>query len=202
MNEKIDISEIKKGIKFSIDNAFELIEEAEILFENKKYARTYSLSQLALEEIGKSVILFDLYHTLQADDRHKIDFKKLNKNFKDHKSKTFELLIVGLIMKGKDKIESAEFEKIASKNLKEIQRNKSGYFDKLKNESLYVSYNKKKFEKPSELISKEKSSKFLSDVKSKIEFSSEDTLKWLRMDEWLGADKEGILTDLQNDLNK
>ena len=200
MNENIKISEIKKGIELSIENSFELLRDAEILFENKRYARAYSLSQLALEEIGKSVILFDFYRKLQGDDRKTFDFKTFRRNFRDHKWKTYESIFIELLMKGGSK--SPEFKKFALENFKKIQKNKKGHYDNLKNQSLYVSLLNDKFKKPDELFKKEKVLEFLIESKAKIKFSSEDTLKWLRMDEWLGTDKEGFFTELDNELNK
>lgn len=200
MNEKIEISEIKRGIELSIQNSFELIEDAEILFEKKKYSRAYTLSQLALEELGKSIMLYDFYNKLQMDKRNEIDFKLFRKNFRDHRMKTFESIVINLLMKGDSK--SPEFKKIALDNFKDIQKNKQGYYDNLKNNSLYVSLDNDVFKKPSEIFEKNQVLEFLEQAKSKIIFSSERTLKWLRMDEWLGADKEGIVTELQNDLKK
>jgi len=200
VNENIKISEIKKGIELSIENSFELISDAEILYENERYARAYSLSQLALEELGKSIMLFDFYHNLQADDRKTFDFKTFRRNFRDHKWKTYESIFIELLMKGNSK--SPEFKTVALENFKKIQKNKKGHFDNLKNQSLYVSLLNDKFKKPNELFKKEKVSEFIKESKEKIEFSSEHTLKWLKMDEWLGADKEGILTELKNELEK
>lgn len=200
MNKKIKISEIKKGIELSIENSFELINDAQILFENERYARAYSLSQLALEELGKSIMLFDFYQNLQADERKTFDFKSFRIKFRDHKWKSYESIFIELLMKADSK--SPEFENVALENFKKIQKNKKGYFDNLKNQSLYVSLQNDKFKKPNELFKKEKVSKFINESKAKIEFSSEHTLKWLIMDVWLGTDKEGILTELKNKLDK
>lgn len=194
MNENIRIIEIKNGIELSIENSFALIKDAEILFQNDRYPRAYSLAQLALEEIGKSVMLFDFYHKLQMGKRMSFDFKQFRRNFRNHQSKTFESLFLDILMKGNSK--SPDFEKVATPIFKNIQKNKKGYYDNLKNQSLYVSLINNKFKQPSEIFTNEEVLLFLSDAKAKIEFSSENTLKWLRMDEWLGADKEGFMIEL------
>ncbi|HEY9169002.1 MAG TPA: AbiV family abortive infection protein [Lutibacter sp.] len=193
MDENIKISEIKKGIELSIENSFELIGDANILFDNGKYARCYSLTQLSLEELGKSIMLYDFYMKLQLNKRKEIDFKKFRRDFRDHRLKTFESIFIEFQMKGKGKTELSEIKDNSLLNFGNIQKNKEGYYDNLKNNSLYVSLKNDKFYKPNELFNKPEVKTFLSESKLKIEFSSSETLKWLRMDEFLGTDKEGIL---------
>lgn len=200
INEKITITEIKNGIELSIENSLELIEEAEILFKCNKYARVYTLTQLALEEIGKSILLFSVYHKLQGAKRKEIDFKLLNKNFRNHRDKTFEVIFIDLIIKGRGKSGAPSFKNIVEDNFKKIQQNKKGYFDQSKNKSLYVSYDGKEFKKPQDLITKKISSEFLNEAKKKIIFSSNDTIKWLKMDEYLGVDKEDFIIDLERSI--
>ncbi len=200
MNESIEISEIKNGIELSIQNSFELIEEAQILFKNERYSRAYTLTQLSLEEIGKSIMLYDFYNTLQIGKRNEIDFKLFRKNFRDHRIKTFESIVVDLLMNGERK--SPKFKEVVLENFNDIQKNKKGFYDNLKNNSLYVSLDDGVFKKPSEIFEKKYVLKFIKSSKSKIEFSADRTLKWLRLDERLSNDKEGIITELQNDLNK
>src|ERR1700693_5387915 len=62
------------------NNALELLGEAELLFENKKYARAYFLAFTGLEEIAKSQLAADVYTGF-------IDQEKFWKYFKDHKRK-------------------------------------------------------------------------------------------------------------------
>lgn len=49
-------------VKSAIQNAISLIDEAEILFSHKKYARANLLSLLAMEEVAKASIIDDHYH--------------------------------------------------------------------------------------------------------------------------------------------
>ena len=187
-------------MKSCLENASELIKDAELLFENKRFARTHTLTQLAIEEIGKSMMLYEFYNSLQIDKRKVFDFKKFRKNFRDHKWKTFETKIIDIWMFAENK--DSDFEDFAKNNFKEIQKAKKGHYDNLKNESLYVSLKKDKFHKPNDLFNEIDTFKFLEYGKRKVEFITDWTLKWLDMDEWLGADKEGIITELQNDLIK
>jgi AbiV family abortive infection protein len=62
------------------NNAVELLSEAELLFENKKYTRAYFLAFTGLEEIAKSQLAADVYTTF-------IDEEMFWKYLKDHKRK-------------------------------------------------------------------------------------------------------------------
>jgi len=52
-----NIKEIEEGRKKILENGLELIQEAELLFEHQRYARSYSLSHLATEELMKIQML-------------------------------------------------------------------------------------------------------------------------------------------------
>jgi AbiV family abortive infection protein len=200
MKESIEISELKIGMKFCLENASELINDAEILSEQKRYSRTHTLSQFALEEIGKAFMLYQLYNSIQSDKRKEFDFKTFRKNFRNHKAKTLETTMIDLMMYAENK--TGDFKTIALENFRDIQKVKNGNYDKKKNDSLYVSIENNKFVKPSELFKEKETLDFLFKTKSKVEFLTNWIIKWLDMDEWLGADKEGILTELQNELKK
>ena len=60
-SEKLSIYDIIHGMFWSINNAKALIDDAELLIENGRIARTFVISQLASEEIGKALILYNLY---------------------------------------------------------------------------------------------------------------------------------------------
>ena len=93
MNEKeyyFSAEQISNGIVLCLENASKLIEEAEILFNKKRYARTLSLSILSLEELGKINILVEAIHIAKSDkDRIKNFFKE----FKSHTVKIKESIL-------------------------------------------------------------------------------------------------------------
>ncbi len=64
----------------SFNNAVSLLEEAELLFHNKFYARTVALAIMSFEELGKSQIAADYYTGIL----NKEDYKRA---FRDHGSK-------------------------------------------------------------------------------------------------------------------
>ena len=62
------------------NNAADLLREAELLFDHKRFARAYSLSFTALEEISKSQFAADVFTGLCKED----DF---NEFYRNHRSK-------------------------------------------------------------------------------------------------------------------
>jgi len=205
MNTSIKISEIKIGVKNCLENATELIQDADLLLKNRRFARTHSLTQLALEEVGKAMMLYEFYNALQMDNRKEFDFKKFRKNFYNHKWKTFESTMVNLMMyteKESYNLKSDDFKKYALDHFEDILKVKSGHYDDLKNNSLYVSLKNNKFCKPTELFNEKDTLEFFNKSKRKVEFITNQTFKWLDIDQWLGADREGIVTRLQKELKK
>ena len=69
----------------SFINAGQLIEDALILKENQRYARAYTLFQLATEEIGKSLLTINFL--LFKDYTNKKSQQEFLKEFRDHKIK-------------------------------------------------------------------------------------------------------------------
>jgi AbiV family abortive infection protein len=62
------------------NNAIELIQEAEILFERGRYCRAYALAFTALEEISKSQLAADVFTGL-------ISRETFQKAYRDHREK-------------------------------------------------------------------------------------------------------------------
>ena len=82
---QLKVEEVEEIFKKIYENACELLDDAELLFSHKKYARAYLCSHIAFEEFGKLPML----NTVALDICYgkKIDWKKLNRLFRDHKAK-------------------------------------------------------------------------------------------------------------------
>ena len=139
-----------EAIHKSLANASELIEEAEILAQNKKIARAYTLFQLSIEEVGKASLTFNF--VLKGDIENTIEIREFNRNFYSHTAKT-------KFSQGMDFMFALMSENIP--NTKKIlenfmeQRDKVDISNENKNYSLYTSLIDNKFYKPSEIITEE-----------------------------------------------
>jgi AbiV family abortive infection protein len=67
-------------------NACELIEEAEILYNHEKFARSHACAQFSIEEFGKLPMLTSIAIKVSKDE--KVDWKDLQKRIRNHQSKT------------------------------------------------------------------------------------------------------------------
>ncbi len=84
--ENVPNENIITGMKKSLNNADSLLTEAFLLQSDKKFARAYTLCQIATEELAKIQMLFELW--IDRVNGNTIDYKQLNKNFKHHSTKT------------------------------------------------------------------------------------------------------------------
>ncbi|MBV6419604.1 MAG: hypothetical protein DAHOPDDO_00827 [Ignavibacteriaceae bacterium] len=84
--ENIPTENLLNGINKAFANADSLLSEARILEINEKWPRAYVLCQLALEELGKISLLFQLW--IDKLNNKQIDYKKLNGDFLSHLEKT------------------------------------------------------------------------------------------------------------------
>src|SRR5690606_26368553 len=74
-----------EGMKKSYANAVELLDEAHLLFNSKKYSRAYSLCQLSIEEFAKAPLLFGVL--MERLEGLEIDYEKYDHDFKNHEKK-------------------------------------------------------------------------------------------------------------------
>jgi AbiV family abortive infection protein len=77
-----DVQEIYKKV---YENGCELLEDADLLYSHEKFSRAYLCAHIAFEEFGKLPML----NTVLLDLRKgkKVNWKTLNKRFRDHKGK-------------------------------------------------------------------------------------------------------------------
>lgn len=156
--EYIDHEELKRGCKITIQNAEEMIEEADILINNKRFARAYSLYQLAIEEVGKSNLLLQLIFDLKMG--RKVDTIALNKEFTFHQaksksSKVFEKAAMLLMLSRSQEGSAQKREKQFFEEIEEIDKEDSNTLNDNKNNSLYVGVENGKFISPKHIITEE-----------------------------------------------
>jgi len=157
--EKLLNDEIEIGIEKSLENAKELIEEGDILFNANRFCRAYCLYQLATEEIGKSRLLFALIMNRKLGEE--IDYKEVNKEFIHHQTKsksalTFEMIALLVMYSNKKDKSAQERKKKFLDSLQSIQdENDVNVLNNHKNNSLYVGIKDGNFLDPKDAITKE-----------------------------------------------
>ena len=85
---RLTTEQIRVLSDYCLQNASELVEEAKLLFENKKYARSFFLSTIALEEVSKRDVLWGAIF-LGEDEQQ---WKKFWNKFRHHDVKLARML--------------------------------------------------------------------------------------------------------------
>src|SRR5260370_13632775 len=144
--EPLSINQILSACTKIMENAQELIEEAELLLSNNKNARAFALAHLASEELVKFNLLLPVALELARD--HSIDWKKVGIRLRSHHVKNRGAILLDFLRKPpQDGIyQSSELSQ---------QMSTSEKLDNMKNYSLYTSQIGQEYVKPSELIDHE-----------------------------------------------
>ncbi|PGC53827.1 AbiV family abortive infection protein [Bacillus pseudomycoides] len=82
---QLKVKDIEKIFLNIYENACELVDDAELLYNHQKYARAYLCAHIAFEEFGKLPMLYTV--ALNVYNGIKTDWKQLNKRIRDHKRK-------------------------------------------------------------------------------------------------------------------
>lgn len=139
----LSFNKLEEAYIMVYENARELLEESNILFKHKRFARSYTLAQIAHEELAKLPIIYK--EAIKSLDKEKHDWNDFYKRLRSHESKnnqnfathqTFAKLSKGNV------INLSNEEK--KKHLKDVNQ--------LKNESLYADIKNNQFTKPSNEI--------------------------------------------------
>ncbi|OKA30820.1 AbiV family abortive infection protein [Bacillus cereus] len=146
MTKKLTVDEVEKMRLKVIENASELIEDAKLLLENKRYARAYTLSHLMCEELSK-IPMFGRALTESAMDKN-YNWKDLHKRLVNHNPKIRLFMMMPTVnIKGLEKVVGISMSQGVNAYEKALNN--------LKNNSLYSGFQNNDFKKPSEVITKE-----------------------------------------------
>ncbi len=126
-----------------LENARELIEEAELLLRNNHYPRAFALAHLASEELIKCQLLLPVAIELARD--HRVDWKKIHLGLKEHRVKIGGAIFLNFILEPPpDGVYQASE---LSQRMSTLQDTND-----MKNYSLYASQIGHEYSKPSERI--------------------------------------------------
>lgn len=139
------------GAMKCLRNAQELCDESKLLHKNEMYARSYALSHFAREELGKSFMLCRAL--LEVSAGIKVDWKMLNRRFRDHKQKLLNDAAISIFLFGTE-LQTNGFP------LNNLLLMADGQNDK-KNTCLYADWDNGKFTLPSDVITQEQSERNL-----------------------------------------
>ncbi len=139
----LSINQIFSALTKIIENAQELVEDAELLLENNRYARAFALAHLASEELVKFQFLLPVASELARN--HNVNWKEINKGLRDHRVKIGGAILLNFMF---EPPQGGVYQ--ASELLQQMSTLKDK--NDMKNFSLYASQNGHDYFKPSELI--------------------------------------------------
>jgi len=145
-----DEKELLIAVSKSISNSEDLISDADLLLDNNRLARAYTLYQLATEEAGKVMDIYSslLLGTFKDSEGQKI----LTENFKSHikkagRSRSISIFLAIQLFKNNNK---SKGEEILKSVLLEMGAAKE--INEYKNYSLYTSFIDDTYKTPHEII--------------------------------------------------
>lgn len=152
--ENVPNENLINGMKKSFNNAESLLEEADLLASNKRYARAYCLCQIAIEELAKIWMLFYLWG--DRINNKTINYPQLNKDYKNHPIKIkISIEAENVFYKLYEEQTGHEWiTKLINQN--EELLSQVNDLNNLKNASLYVSIKNGDFQSPIEVIDERK----------------------------------------------
>lgn len=180
-NRGLTLDELKMAALICFRNADEMLEDAELLYCYKRYARTVFLSCIGMEELGKSTLCLELFRSKwKFDTDSKI--KKFWNFWYHHLSKTAHGL--GYLALDPNVLEKGGRDLLPNKYLswKDYEDYKRDFYSEyagittsLKEGSLYVDffdkhqqYKKSGFRLPSQIFKEKYAEKFLQNFRENI----------------------------------
>ena len=139
------------------ENAGELIEEAKLLFQHERYARSYCLAHLAIEELAKIPMIVTAGVKLAAGES--VNWNKLGKRLSDHRRK-INMIHIENYMASDFQLDNGDLTKLISDREELTPK-----LNATKNASLYADFWGDSFEKPSEIFNRDLAQKRITDAK-------------------------------------
>lgn len=176
----LNIEQLFAGCSKIMDNARELVEEAELLLTNSRYARAFALGHLASEELMKYPALLAIASELARG--HDVDWRTVDKRLRDHIVKTRGSILVDYMSQppqdGVHQVDELGSQLSAAESI-----------NNLKNQSLYVSQVGGEFLKPSELVTLSLATDCVSEARRLFQIAQMSYSTWSTL---TGMTEEGL----------
>ena len=178
------------------NNARELLEEAKILFEHKRYARSYLLSQIAGEELSKLIMVYNVACDLCWN--RKVDWKEFDKSLRSHiKKNRYNLIGLRMFSRLLDGVDVSDV--VPYKEVNNIAET----MNYAKNASLYSGEHQGNFVAPSDLYNIEHAKSIMSLNNKLFDYFNlvqiKDSSEFVRIIS--SKDTRGFVINLFNDIS-
>jgi len=155
-SRQLSLEQLSRGRIAALQNSEDLIKDAECLLVQGRWARSVFLSHIAIEELGKYLMIMGAIANLISE---KIDWKRFWKRFFIHGEKAGNIFYFDVLLSPskKDKGILKDFEK-AKTDVKESQKEKLS--------SLYVDLQNDQFVQPMDIFNEKSAIKELENAKA------------------------------------
>jgi len=159
----VTLPELEDGCRKALQNATDLLVDAQLLADGGGSPRAYALAHLALEELSKVTMLFRVGSQIQSGAE--IDWKHLEKRFRSHKHKFWGSAFSAYVAEDRPAEQGAE----------ELLSDLSTAADhlSLKEAALYVDMTSDGFTSPSERITSDATNALIKRAAAQVEFFRE-----------------------------
>lgn len=159
----MNINQLFVASRKVLENANELVEEADLLLRNNRFARAFTLAHLACEELVKLQIFYTI--AVEVARGHDINWKTMGRQLNKHQVKIRWSVFVDFLRK------SPQGNADNINELFQLVKASEVNLNKLKNDSLYASQIGNDFVKPSEIISREEATQCITRAREQLQIA-------------------------------
>jgi len=182
--KKLTIQQAVEGKNKALQNARELLEESQILLTQGKYARAYFLSAIAIEELGKHIMLVSLAIRIVLGN---VNWNNFWKRFRDHKSKTLTFLHTENTALSKDRILFPP----------DFIDNGATSLEEYKLQTLYSDMKNERFVCPNDIVNESLAKKVVDLAEKRLKYFTLQDLNFAPDDMFYKLDKELVISILK-----
>jgi len=158
--QKLTLDQLAIGRAKAFQNAADLIEDVDLLFRQRRWARVVFLSQIAIEELGKYLMIIGAIGQVL---KNQMDWQSFWKRFKKHTEKTGNILtfdaFLSPFISDEDTLEKWQ----------RVQRDEVE-LEKRKLSSLYVDFQSNQFVLPMDIIDEKLAKQAVNNAKAVFKF--------------------------------
>jgi AbiV family abortive infection protein len=191
MLRELSLEQLIHGRLKALQNAIDLINDAECLFKEGRWARSAFLSQIAIEELGKYLMIMGAIGNLIAG---KIELRKFWRRFLSHREKTGNIFLFDAALSPPN--DDEEIQRVFEKTYTDATE-----FQKEKLSSLYVDFQGDQFILPMDVIDEKTPTKRIENAKAVLlffELGEKEVLSKVDM----GELSESTLEEIRDEVSK
>jgi len=157
---ELTLEQLAQGRLKALQNAIDLIEDAECLIQRERWARANFLAHIAIEELGKYLMLIGAIGRILHGQ---IDWSRFWKRFFSHAEKTRNIFDFDALLS--PSVSPDEIQKVLEKSTADSEK-----YQEQKMSSLYVDFENDQFVAPTDIFDKDLANRTVEAARSVLTF--------------------------------